>query len=205
MRHNSKPVVEIWGLGIRTDVTVEDATNIVTAVKAAGWYTILGVQQAWRSELSQSGSYGPVYELADMIQPWTVGSYDNSNYQSFHEGQQVDDAAELQSRGIESSIVCWPGASSANSNVGTAAFDGYPRFNGSYYKAQLDGAVDLKPSFIFGAMFDEMNEGTSIFPVLRVDELPTNQPFVGIDNDMAPNFYLGMAGQAGSQLAAKWA
>jgi len=93
---------------------------------------------------------------------------------------------------------------SANEAIGTAPFDGYPRYNGSFYEAQLSSAVDLKPSFIFGAMFDEMNEGTSIFPVLRVDELPTNQEFVGIDNDMDPTFYLNMAGQAGASLAAAW-
>lgn len=204
MHHNGKPVVEVWGLGIRSEITVQDGIKIANAVKQAGYYLILGVRQDWRTEVSGNNGYSSVYKLANMIQPWTVGSYDHNSYPSYHQNQQVADSKELQSLGLESSVVCWPGASSANEAIGTAPFDGYPRYNGSFYKAQLDSAITLKPSFIFGAMFDEMNEGTSIFPVLRANELPTNQRFVGIDNNMDPAFYLKMAGTAGAQLAAKW-
>lgn len=206
MRHNGKPVIEIWGFGIVTAVTADDAVAIVTALKNAGFYVILGVQQAWHAELvqNQPGGYGPVYRLADMIQPWTVGAYGNDNYQDFHDGRQaVEDATALRDLGIESSIVVWPGGSSSNANS-NEIFDHFPRFNGSFYQKQLNGAVNLKPTFIFGAMFDEVNEGTAIYPVLRNSELPTNQRFLGIDDDMEPDAYLKMAGEASSQLAAAW-
>ncbi|KAI0899076.1 hypothetical protein F4806DRAFT_456608 [Annulohypoxylon nitens] len=206
MHHNGKPVIEIWGFGIVTEVTVDDGIAIVTALKNAGWYVILGVQQAWHAELAanQPGGYGPVYQLADMIQPWTVGAYDINSYDSFHDGRQaVEDADALRDLGIESSIVVWPGGSSSNANP-SETFDHFPRWNGTFYQKQLDGAVNLKPNFIFGAMFDEVNEGTAILPLLRNDELPTNQRFLGIDNDMEPDAYVKMAGDAASKLAEAW-
>lgn len=206
MRHDGKPVIEIWGIGIVSEVTAADGINIVTALKNAGYYVILGVQQAWHAELveDQTG-YGEVFKLADMIQPWTVGAYGNDNYQDFHDGRQaVEDTNALRDLGIESSIVVWPGGSSSNANP-SEAFDHFPRFNGSFYQKQLDGAVDLKPSFIFGAMFDEVNEGTAIYPVLRNSELPTNQRFLGIDDDMEPDTYIKMAGDAATEIATAWA
>ncbi|KAI0874895.1 hypothetical protein GGS24DRAFT_323907 [Hypoxylon argillaceum] len=206
MHHEGKPVIEIWGFGIVNEVTVDDGVAIVTALKNAGWYVILGVQQAWHAELvqNQPGNYGPVYRLADMIQPWTVGSYDINGYQDFLNGRQaVEDAGALQELGIDSSIVVWPGGSSSNANP-NEQFDHFPRWNGTFYQMQLDGAVSLKPTFIFGAMFDEMNEGTSIFPVLRTNDLPTNQRFLGIDNDMATDAYLTLAGNAAAQFTEVW-
>ncbi|KAI1387107.1 uncharacterized protein F4822DRAFT_273740 [Hypoxylon trugodes] len=206
VHHNGKPVLEIWGFGIVTEVSVDDGIAIVTALKNAGWYVILGVQQAWHAELAadQPGGYGPVYRLADMIQPWTVGAYGFDNYDDFHDGRQaVEDANALRDLGIESSIVVWPGGSSSNANP-NEAFDHFPRFNGTFYQKQLDGAVNLKPSFVFGAMFDEVNEGTAVLPVLRNRELPTNQRFLGIDDDMEPDYYLKMAGDAASKLDSAW-
>ncbi|KAJ8127481.1 hypothetical protein O1611_g6155 [Lasiodiplodia mahajangana] len=206
MHHEGKPVIEIWGFGIVSSVTVDDGIAIVTALKNAGWYVILGVQQAWHAELvqNQPGNYGPVYRLADMIQPWTVGAYDINGYQDFLNGRQaVEDAGALQELGIDSSIVVWPGGSSSNSNP-SDPFDHFPRWNGTFYQMQLDGAVSLKPTFIFGAMFDEMNEGTSIFPVLRTSDLPTNQRFLGIDDDMATDAYLTLAGNAAAQFSEIW-
>lgn len=81
MHHEGKPVIEVWGFGIVNEVTADDGVAIVTALKNAGWYVILGVQQAWHAELveNEPGRFGPVYRLADMIQPWTVGAYDINN------------------------------------------------------------------------------------------------------------------------------
>ncbi|KAI0199789.1 hypothetical protein F4808DRAFT_461445 [Astrocystis sublimbata] len=203
MHHDGKPVIELWGLGVVSTVTADDGAAIVKALKAAGWYVILGVQQAWRSELNQDGGFGEVYRLADMIQPWTVGAYSNDGYPGFRSGQQADDASALKDLGIDSSIVVWPGGSSSNANP-NEQFDHFPRFNGSFYQKQLDGAVSLKPTFIFGAMFDEANEGTSIYPVLKTQDLPTNQRFLGIDDDMEPDAYLKLAGDAAGKIAAAW-
>ncbi|RYO84661.1 hypothetical protein DL766_008678 [Monosporascus sp. MC13-8B] len=207
MRHHGRPVLEIWGFGIVTSVTADDGVAIVTALKQAGWYVILGVQQAWHAELveDQPGRYGPVYRVADMLQPWTVGAYGIDNYDDFHDGRQaVEDAQALADLGIESSIVVWPGGSNSNANPG-GIFDQFPRWNGSFYARQLDGAVSLRPSFIFGAMFDEVNEATSIYPVLKRSALPTNQRFLGVDDDMPPDAYLSMAGGAARRLAEAWA
>ncbi|KAK7935567.1 hypothetical protein PG985_001062 [Apiospora marii] len=206
MRHNGKPVIEIWGMGIVTSVSPSDGIAIVTALKQAGYYVILGVQQAWHAELveNQTG-YGDVFKLADMLQPWTVGSYDNDNYQDFHDGRQaVEDKNALQELGIASSIVVWPGGDNHNSNP-SSPFNPDSRAHGDFYRKQLVGAVDLKPTFIFGAMFDENNEGTAIYPILHTKDLPTNQQFLGLDDDMAADAYLTMAGGAAANISAAWA
>ncbi|KAI1811765.1 hypothetical protein GGS20DRAFT_76630 [Poronia punctata] len=206
MKHDGKPVVEIWGFGIVNEVTADDGIAIVTALKDAGYYVILGVQQAWHAELveDEAGRFGPVYRLADMIQPWTVGSYDRDGYQDFLKGRQaVEDAGALLDLGIDSSIVVWPGGSSSNANA-NERFDAFPRWNGTFYQMQLDGAVSLKPTFIFSAMFDEMNEATSILPVLRTDQLPTNQRFLGVDDDMGPDAYLKLAADGAASFAQAW-
>lgn len=210
MHQGGRPVVEVWGVGIVTAVSADDAAALVTALQGAGYYVILGVQQAWHAELveDQPGGYGPVYALADMLQPWTVGAYDRAGYPGFRDGRQaVEDKAALADLGIESSVVVWPGGSNSNSDLSDpTAFDKFPRWNGTFYQDQLDGAVDVvKPNFIFGAMFDEVNEGTSIYPVLKRSQLPTNQRFLGVDDDLAPDAYLTMAGDAAARLAQVWA
>lgn len=210
MHQGGKPVVEVWGVGIVTAVSVDDSAALVAALQGAGYYVILGVQQAWHAELveDQPGGYGSVYALADMLQPWTVGAYDRDGYPGFRDGRQAtEDKAALAALGIESSVVVWPGGSNSNADPGDpAAFDRFPRWNGTFYQAQLDGAVDVVgPNFIFGAMFDEVNEGTAIYPVLKRSQLPTNQRFLGVDDDLAPDAYLTMAGDAAARLAQVWA
>jgi hypothetical protein len=47
-------------------------------------------------------------------------------------------------------------------------------------------------------MFDEMNEGTSIFKCATTDHLPLNGDgsFTGIDADLGSDYYLWLTGQA---------
>lgn len=211
--HNGKPVVELWGFGINKRVTPSAAMDIVTMVKNAGYHVVLGVQQAWRSELQNTTEtpYGDVYKVADTIQPWTVGSYGNDNLEGFYTGTQQPDAQELSSLGIGSSIVIWPGSSSGNSlqdfvpgNPSIPVYEKNPRYNGTYYNTQIDHAVSLKPQFIFTAMFDEVNEGTAIMPTLRSNELPTNAQFIGLDDDQDHGYYLTRAGYATQALKMAW-
>ncbi len=50
-------------------------------------------------------------------------------------------------------------------------------------------------------MSDEVDEGTAIYPVLPRARLPTNQRFLGVDDDdLPPGAYLKMAGEAGAGL-----
>jgi hypothetical protein len=55
---------------------------------------------------------------------------------------------------------------------------------------------------LFTAIFDEVNEGTTIMPTLRINELLVNQRFVGIDNNLNREIYLAKAGLAVAALKA---
>jgi hypothetical protein len=163
IHHDGKPVVELWGLGIRTTITVDDGKKVVNAVKNTNSHVILGIRNDWRVD---SDPYTPVYKLADTINPWTVGSYSNDSYPGFFESRQKPDLVETQSLGINYAPTVWPGGGDANLSDGTA-YDFNPRFNGSYYSMQAASVLTLDPPpfFVFSAMFDEVNEGRrNLFP-----------------------------------------
>jgi hypothetical protein len=201
--HNNTPVIEIWGIGIRKTVSPADTLRIVTGLKQAGYYVIIGVGTDWQKSLtdSSSSSYGPTYREADTVQPWTVGGYSHANYKGALLGVQTSDKKTLKDLSIEQSIVVWPGFSWGNL-MHNGVYDQIPRDNVTFYQEQLDGAVSLQPQFMFTAMFDEVNEGTAIMPTLRVNELPVNQRFVGIDNNLDHEIYLSKAGSAAAALKA---
>ena len=58
--------------------------------------------------------------------------------------------------------------------------------------AKITGAKSL-----YVAMFDEVDEGTAIFKCAREADVPFNgnKKFVGIENDLATDYYLLLTGQ----------
>jgi hypothetical protein len=89
-----------------------------------------------------------------------VGSYSNDSYDGFYSGTTVPDKQLTDSINLKYSPVIWPGGSDRNRQGGASS--GVPfgnRWNGTFYTDQLDKAViDLKPFFVFSAMFDEYPE-----------------------------------------------
>jgi hypothetical protein len=161
LQHQGRPVLELWGFGInKPQLSAADCGTIFHALRSANPnpYVIMGVQQAWRSEAQANPDYFSVYIQADVIQPWTVGAYGNDNYQGFYTGTTVPDKALTDDMGINYSPVIWPGGSDRN-RQGNPSIPFGDRVNGTFYEAQLQNVLDLKPMFIFGAMFDEFPEG----------------------------------------------
>ncbi|KAL8727218.1 MAG: hypothetical protein Q9166_006182 [cf. Caloplaca sp. 2 TL-2023] len=74
-------------------------------------------------------------------------------------------------------------------------------------KPQLKNMLDLKPFFVFGAMFDEYPEASQVIATLTADEvLPAeNSGFLGIDNGMDHNYYLQLAGRYAVRFHELWA
>jgi hypothetical protein len=116
--------------------------------------------------------------------------------------------------GIEYAPVIWPGTSAfhVNDQNDFNDFDYFPRWNATFYELQANTWIEQKPFFVFNAMFDEVNEGqlvsglhlaypltlagTGMMACLRVDQLPVNELFVGLDNDFnSTNIYLEIGGQ----------
>lgn len=205
IHQDSKPVVMAFGIGF-TDraLTATDALNIINGVKGAGAYFGIGTPTNWASLVSDA-SWGPVVKAANLISPWTVGSYSNSGYSSYFNTQKSD-MQLCTSLGIDYAPVIWPGTSAGHLNgvSNPADLDYFPRYNGTFYETQATNVISLDPMFIFTAMFDEVNEGTGSYACLKVGQLPTNEVFVGIDSDFSDtNHYLELGGQLAATFHSK--
>ncbi|KAK1254024.1 hypothetical protein MKX08_008019 [Trichoderma sp. CBMAI-0020] len=201
IHQNGKPVTMVFGIGFSGfKVTSADSVNIASQLQSAGLYVGFGVPEQWAGDVTGNTGFVQAYKQADFISPWTVGGYSDAGYAGFHASTQVPDAQLLKSLGKQYAPVIFPGTSALHLNGGNnpSAFDYFPRYNGSFYSAQADALTTManKPLFIFSAMFDEVNEGTQIMPSLKTNQLPTNQKFVGYDNNFADtSFYLELAGK----------
>ncbi|EHK22933.1 uncharacterized protein TRIVIDRAFT_28185 [Trichoderma virens Gv29-8] len=209
IHHNGKPAVMVFGVGYTTvAINVTDGANIATQLKGAGAYVGYGVPPTFGTDLRANTGFAAAYKAANLISPWTVGSFSEGGYlKGYHTTTQIPDSQTLHSLGIDHAPLIWPGTSAYHLNGATtpSSFDYFPRYNGSFYSMQADAITSLaiKPLFAFNAMFDEINEGTQSLPCLKNNQLPTNEKFVGYDNNFADTaFYLELGGQKGAAFAA---
>jgi hypothetical protein len=71
---------------------------------------------------------------------------------------------------------------------------------------KVSHTVTLHPSITQNAhgLFTTCRSGTGSYACLKVDQLPTNEVFVGIDNDFSDtNHYLELGGQLAATFHAK--
>ena len=101
-----------------------------------------------------------------------------------------------QWRGVDYAPLAFPGFSWKNMNGPKA--NTIPRERGNFFWKQVAGAKNAGAEMLYVAMFDEMNEGTSIFKCATTDHLPLNGDgsFTGIDADLGSDYYLWLTGQA---------
>jgi hypothetical protein len=94
--------------------------------------------------------------------------------------------------------VVFPGFSWHNLNG--AALNQIPRRGGAFYWRQVYNAVQAGSTSLYGAMFDEVDEGTAFFKVVpNRAALPVEGTFVAWDADGAKlpsDWYLQLAGAA---------
>lgn len=207
LRHKGKPIVALWGFGF-TDRpgTPQDAQAVINFFKSAGVTVVGGVPAYWRTLNNDSKTdpaWAEVYRSFDIVMPWMVGRF--STAQQAHNFKQrviVPDLAETKSRGLGYMPVIFPGFSWHNLNGGPR--NQIPRFGGRFYWRQMYNAVSAGCTMAFGAMFDEVDEGTAIFKVAPTPaELPAQGTFVPLDIDgerLPSDWYLRVAGEAGRML-----
>jgi hypothetical protein len=72
-----------------------------------------------------------------------------------------------------------------------------PREKGDFLWKQVASAKQEGARSLYVAMFDEVDEGTAIFKTNKEDHLPLNGTgkFVGIESDLASDYYLWLTGQ----------
>jgi len=208
VRHNGKPVVAIWGFGF-TDRpgTPQDAQTVINYFKSAGAIVMGGVPTYWRTlnnDSQNDPAWASVYRSFDIISPWAVGRYGTqAEADSFKQNLIVPDLADANSHGLGYMPVIFPGFSWHNL-FNTSPPNQIPRLGGTFYWRQAYNAIGAGCTMIYGAMFDEVDEGTAMFKLApTANELPVQGTFVplNIDGQVLPSdWYLRLAGEAAGML-----
>lgn len=208
LRHKGKPVVAIWGFGFSgRDDTPQHAQQTIDWFKAAGCTVMGGLPTNWRtltSDAQTNPAWSNVFRSFDVISPWSVGRYgNNSGADSFRINYIVPDLADCTSRGIDYMPVIFPGFSWANLKQ-NGLYNQIPRNGGNFYWRQAYNAVRSGCTMIYGAMFDEVDEGTAMYKMVpTAEQLPAQGTFVPLDIDgynLGSDWYLRLADQAGKML-----
>jgi hypothetical protein len=207
LRHNGKPVVAIWGFGFsgRSD-TPQQAQQAIDWFKAAGCTVMGGLPTNWRTltgDAQTNPGWSNVFRSFHVISPWSVGRYGNTTeVDNFRVNQIVPDLADCTSHGIDYLPVIFPGFSWTNLNNGP--FNQIPRNGGNFYWRQAYNAVRSGCTMVYGAMFDEVDEGTAMYKLApTAAQLPAQGAFVPLNVDgynLGSDWYLRLADQAGKML-----
>jgi hypothetical protein len=207
LHHKGKPVVAIWGFGFsgRPD-SPQLAQQAIDWFKAAGCTVMGGVPSNWRTltgDAQSNAGWSNTFRSFDVISPWSVGRYsDNTGADTYRVTVTAPDLADCTSHGIDYLPVVFPGFSWTNLNSGP--FNQIPRNGGNFYWRQVFNAVRSGCAMIYGAMFDEVNEGTAMFKMAPTRaQLPAQGSFVPLDVDgyaLPSDWYLRVAEQVAKML-----
>lgn len=192
-QQNGKPVVCIWGIGVSgRPGNVTSWTDIINWFKGQGCYVIIGVGQNWRTQTTDL----PAFNAANMISPWTVGSYKGVAGADGYVSNLTGDVAYTDAHNQDYQPVVFPGFAWSNWNGG--AQNDFPRVHGDFLWEQFANIRNNAIPSAYVAMFDEFDEGTAITKAAEnSSQKPTNQYFLTLDADgvaCSTDFYLRLTG-----------
>ena len=213
LRHRGRPLVAIWGFGFRDRApTPQQAADLIDFFKnnpdPRYRVTLLGgIPSRWRTLTRDSqteATWARVYRSFDILSPWTVGRFtDDDTTDRFYDDEVRQDLAETRRLGLEYMPVIFPGFSWHNMNP-TAPFNPIPRRGGRFYWHQVERAIAAGSTMLYGAMFDEVDEGTAMFKLAPTrDTAPAGVPIVTLDADgetLPSDWYLQLARAAQRRL-----
>ncbi len=210
-RHNGKPVLAIWGMGLMEDRHVPHDPAAAKQLiewfrsRAPAKYQVTymgGTPSRWRTltnDARPEPGWSEVYQSMDVVQPWTIGRYrDSATVDKWKEDMIVPDLALAAKNKQIYMPVVFPGFSWHNLKK-EAKENQIPRNRGEFlwrqaYNAKVAGATVLKI-----AMFDEVNESTAIFKAAaRRQDAPDQGYWLTLDADGATlpsDWYLRLAGE----------
>jgi hypothetical protein len=211
LKHKGKPLVSVWGFGF-TDrqMTADVAAKIIKWFKTDApekYRTTFmgGVNDNWQSI---AAPWDSVVRAPDIISPWFVGRFGDINgADSWKTNHLVPDVAECKRLGKEYLPVVFPGFSWSNMHHGTTPQNQIPRKGGAFYWEQVYNAVSAGATTLYGAMFDEVDEGTAILKGCTKKSLaPSDGYWLTFDADgynLPSDWYLRLAGEANKLLKGK--
>lgn len=205
--HNGKPVVAIWGIGfLDREYTLDECKNLVEFLKNDPQYggntIMLGVPTHWRKfgeDCIKDPKLHEIVAMADIVSPWMVGRFGNpADVKKFAENIWQPDMEWCKERGKDYYPVVFPGFSWANLQHNERFFNTIPRRKGEFLWTQYHWLCKIGVKMIYQAMFDEVDEATSILkctdtPPIGASKFLTNE---GLPSD----HYLWLVGQGGRML-----
>ena len=168
-RHNGKPVLSIWGMGLN-DGAAHPPADPQTARDLIEWFKrrvtyIGGTPSRWgalTADARPDPAWAAVYAAMDVVQPWTVGRYATLDRIDRWKDEVLIPDLKLAAANHQLYMpVIFPGFSWHNLKP-AGKENQIPRLRGDFlwrqaYNAKIAGARMLKI-----AMFDEVDEGTAI-------------------------------------------
>jgi glycoprotein endo-alpha-1,2-mannosidase len=200
--HNEKPLVAIWGVGFNDGrkyglTEIEKLMDFFKNDPVYGGCSILlGVPTWWRELKFDTKSDSRLHEVikkASIVQPWFVGRYNEDTYPHFQQ-RIKDDIAWCKQYKLDYVPVVYPGFSWKNMRPNDP-FDAIPRNKGSFFWKQLVGGIEAGGQMLYVAMFDEIDEATAIFKVVKESPIGKSK-FVPYEEDIPSDHYLWLTGQA---------
>ncbi|TFK23712.1 hypothetical protein FA15DRAFT_620323 [Coprinopsis marcescibilis] len=222
LKENGKPVVALWGFGFEkgghTPALVHAITQFFRNTTPGGVYLMAGTPSQWRTAEGDADS-NPVFRDLflnefDAISPWTVGRYKSeAEADSFTENRMKGDFELVQmhneqsgSRKVDYIPVVWPGGSANNLTQGKWGFNDAPRKGGRFLWKQVFNAHKVGARIMYGAMWDEYDEGTAFMPAVSYKRnLPVSDTwsFLALDQegqDLPSDWYMRVCGFAAEVL-----
>ena len=224
LHHRGHPLLGVWGLGwAGTSLTATDAEvlldRLVRASTPYGGVTLLGgVPPHWRtggSGASPDPDWKRIWPRLGVISPWAVGRFaDDVGADLYHHSVTEPDLKATRDLGVDYMPVVFPGYTWANAALAhhlpeKAIRNAIPRRCGRLYWRQVHDALTAGATMLYGAMFDELNEGTAMFKQLPsaaqapVQGVAPGTSFVTLDADgcrLPSDWYLRLAGAATTAL-----
>jgi hypothetical protein len=211
-RHNGRPVLSIWGMGLsdgnaHPPADAQVASDLIEwfKSKAPGPYRVTymgGTPARWGTLTADSrggAGWAAAYAAMDVVQPWNVGRYGTlERVDQWKEDVLIPDVKLAATNHQLYMPVVFPGFSWANLKRNDRR-NQIPRLRGEFlwrqaYNAKMAGAKMLKI-----AMFDEVDEGTAILKAAsHRNQAPDQGYWLTLDADGAElpsGYYLRIAGR----------
>ncbi|KAL0573837.1 hypothetical protein V5O48_008101 [Marasmius crinis-equi] len=221
LKEKGKPVVALWGFGFdgrkHTPGLVRQVVETIRRITPGGAYVMAGTPTHWRTATEDADRNPDFLDVwlndFDAISPWMVGRLrNNDDVERFAEYTMKPDIELLRKRHEEGKRkvdyipVIYPGFSGLNLSEGRWGFNDIKREGGRFFWKQIFSVKRLGVRSIYGAMWDEYDEGTALIPVVEKARLLPDggkYPFLALDADgydIPADWYMKICGFAAEGL-----
>ncbi|KAF9261979.1 hypothetical protein L218DRAFT_945729 [Marasmius fiardii PR-910] len=221
LKEKGKPVVALWGFGFEgrnhTPALVRHVVESIRSMTPGGAYVMAGAPTYWRTATEDADRDPEFLDVwlndFDAISPWMVGRLrNNQDVENFAEFKMKQDIELLRrryeegKRKVDYIPVVYPGFSGFNLSEGRWGFNDIKREGGRFLWKQVFSAKRLGVRSMYGAMWDEYDEGTAFLPAVEKARLlpdGRNFPFLALDAegyDIPADWYMRICGFAAEGL-----